>query len=244
MSVAFEHVSKQFGELRVLSDVSLALAPGEFGAIVGPSGCGKSTLLRMLAGLEKPDTGLVHQDGRPVRAPGTDRMMIFQEHALYPWRTVSQNVGFGLELAGVGRAERVERVGSILETVNLLGFEGYYPHQLSGGMRQRVSIARALIMEPEVLLLDEPYGALDAMTRLAMQNELLRLWQGTGKTMLLITHDIEEALYLADRVFVMSARPGKIIREIAPDLDRPRSRSGARFVGLREEVLGLLEIPA
>lgn len=242
--IRIQGVSKRFGGLDVLNEVSLTVRPGEFGVIVGPSGCGKSTLLRMAAGLERPDSGLVLYGGSAVMGPSPTRTMIFQEHALYPWRTVEANVGFGLELAGTPRAERQARVADLLARVGLNGFERYYPHQLSGGMRQRASIARALVMDPEALLLDEPYGALDAMTRLTMQDELLRLWQGTGKTVLLITHDIEEALYLADRLYVMSPRPGRILRAIEIDLPRPRSRTDSRFVRLREEVLHALQIAA
>lgn len=240
--IHFDGISKQFGALRVLDQVSLKVGRGEFAAIVGPSGCGKSTLLRMLAGLERPDSGQVLVEGKPVTGPGPDRTMIFQEHALYPWRSVAENVGFGLELGGVGKAERQQRVHEALQRVGLAGFEGYYPHQLSGGMKQRASIARALVMDPRVLLLDEPYGALDAMTRLQMQNDLLRIWQGSGKTMLLITHDIDEALYLADRVFVMSARPGRVLRELKLEQVRPRSRSHPRYGQLRQDVLEALQI--
>ena len=236
-SLAITGVSKAFGDLPVLDDVSLQLEPGEFGAIVGPSGCGKSTLLRMVAGLERPDRGQVRVGGAPVAGPGPDRVLIFQEHALYPWRTVAQNAGFGLELAGLPRAERAARVAQALALVGLNGFECYYPSQLSGGMRQRAAIARALVMRPELLLLDEPYGALDAMTRLAMQNELLRLWQESGQTMLLITHDVDEAIYLADRVFVMGPRPGRILSVLTPGLARPRQRSSAGFATVRQAVL-------
>lgn len=243
-AIGLDHVSKVFADLEVLKGISIGLSAGEFGAIVGPSGCGKSTILRLLAGLERPDAGRVLQGGQPVTGPGPDRMMIFQDHALYPWRTVADNVGFGLELAGVPRTARAERVMHVLGRVGLTGFAQYFPHQLSGGMRQRAAIARALVMDPEILLLDEPYGALDAMTRMTMQEELLRLWQGSGKTMLLITHDIEEALYLADRLFVMSSRPGRILAEMAVDLPRPRRRTDAGFVRLREEVLGLLQLAA
>jgi ABC-type nitrate/sulfonate/bicarbonate transport system ATPase subunit len=240
-SLKLESVSRWFGDLQVLDAVTLEVRQGEFAAIVGPSGCGKSTALRMFAGLERAGEGRVLAGGAPVAGPGPDRVMIFQEHALYPWRTVAENVGFGLELAGVPAGQRAERVGEVLAKVGLSGFERYYPSQLSGGMRQRTAIARALVMDPSVLLLDEPYGALDAMTRLTMQNELLRLWEGSGKTMLLITHDIEEALYLADRVFVMSPRPGRVIRELdLYDLGRPRNRNGTRFGELRQEILELL----
>lgn len=230
-------VNKVFGDLAVLQEIDLTLQRGEFGAIIGPSGCGKSTLLRLVAGLEFPDRGEVAVDGVPVSRPGPDRVMIFQDHALYPWRTVADNAGFGLELAGVARRERAERVSRVLAQVGLAGFEHYYPSQLSGGMRQRAAIARALVLDPQMLLLDEPYGALDAMTRLTMQNELLRLWSQSGKTMLLITHDIDEALYLADRVYVMSPRPGRILSVLTPDLPRPRQRSSADFAALRQTVL-------
>ncbi|CAM3414739.1 ABC transporter ATP-binding protein [Marinicrinis lubricantis] len=233
-------VNKSFGSLQVLKDINLTIGKGEFAAIVGPSGCGKSTALRMFAGLEFPSEGEALADGESITKPAPNRMLIFQEHALYPWSTVEDNVGLGLELAGIGKAERRERINAVLEKVNLSGFNKYYPSQLSGGMRQRVAIARALIMDPDVLLLDEPYGALDAMTRLTMQNELLRLWQGTGKTMLLITHDIDEALYLADKVYVMSARPGQVVRTIDLAMPRPRNRNGEEFAAHRREIMNLL----
>lgn len=239
-AIRVEGVSKAFGTLQVLTNLSLAIPVGEFAAIVGPSGCGKSTLLRMIAGLEKPDRGQVLYKGRPIDRPGPDRTLMFQEHALYPWRTVSQNVEFGLELAGVPTGERRRRVADVLDLVGLRSFERYYPSQLSGGMRQRASVARALVVNPEVLLLDEPYGALDAMTRAAMQEELLSLWAESGRTMLLITHDMEEAVYLADRVFVMSDRPGQVIQEVMVDLPRGRHRSDPRFVRLRKELLQAL----
>lgn len=239
-TLEIQKVHKSFGSLKVLEDVSLTIEKGKFAAIVGPSGCGKSTLLRMVAGLERPDEGTVQADGKTIDHPSPRRMMIFQEHALYPWLTVGENVEMGLELAGVSKEERRNRAQKVLKTVGLEGFYHYYPSQLSGGMRQRVSIARALVMDPDVLLLDEPYGALDAMTRLTMQNELLKIWEGSGKTMLLITHDIDEALYLADRIFVMSARPGKLVRTIDLDLPRPRNRHGQRIGELRQEIMQLL----
>lgn len=243
-TIQLQQVHKSFHTLQVLSDVNLQIEQGEFAAIVGPSGCGKSTVLRMVAGLETSDTGTVLANGQVVREPSPDRMMIFQEHALFPWSTVEENVGLGLELAGVSKQERRRRVNEILNKVGLEGFNLYYPNQLSGGMRQRVSIARALVMDPDVLLLDEPYGALDAMTRLTMQNELLKLWQGSGKTMLLITHDIDEAIYLADRIIVMSARPGRVVQTFDLHIPRPRKRNEVRFAQLRQqimEILGLAE---
>lgn len=233
-------VQKSFADLRVLDGVSLEAKQGEFVALVGPSGCGKSTALRMCSGLEQADSGRVLWKGEPVVGTDPARMLLFQEHALYPWRTVAQNVGLGLEMAGVSRAEREERVAAILGRVGLGGFGPYLPHQLSGGMKQRAAIARALVMDPAALLLDEPYGALDAITRLTMQEELLRLWHGTGKTVLLVTHDIDEALFLADRIYVMSPRPGRVVRELLVGLDRPRNRSGSRYVELRAEVLDAL----
>jgi len=239
-TLELRHVNKMFGSLQVLNDINIKVDKGSFAAIVGPSGCGKSTALRMFAGLEAPTSGEVLADGIPVKDPSPDRMLIFQEHALLPWSTVEDNVGLGLEFANVPKKERQERINTVLEKVNLSGFNHYYPSQLSGGMRQRVAIARALVMDPDVLLLDEPYGALDAMTRLTMQNELLRLWSGSGKTMLLITHDIDEALYLADTVYVMSPRPGQVTAEFHLDLPRPRNRNSERFAEYRQEIMQLL----
>lgn len=241
-SIEVNEVSKTFGALQVLEKVDFSIEQGEFAAIVGPSGCGKSTVLRMIAGLEAPGTGEVKANGQPVEKPDPDRMLIFQEHALYPWRTVARNVGFGLELAGVPKNDRTPRVNEVLEKVGLSGFQSYYPHQLSGGMRQRAAIARALVTDPGVLLLDEPLGALDAITKIDMQNELLRLWQGSGKTVLLITHDIDEALYLADTVYVMSPRPGRIIEIITPEAPRPRNRNSTEFAVLRELIMRHLDI--
>jgi ABC-type nitrate/sulfonate/bicarbonate transport system ATPase subunit len=239
-TLELRQVDKSFGSLHVLDSVNIKIEKGEFAAIVGPSGCGKSTALRMFAGLETADRGEVLADGKRITSPAPERMMIFQEHALYPWLTVEKNVGLGLELANVPKKERLERINRVLEKVNLSGFNAYYPSQLSGGMRQRVAIARALVMDPDILLLDEPYGALDAMTRLTMQNELLRLWEGSGKTMLLITHDIDEALYLADKIYVMSARPGRVVETLQLDLPRPRNRNSDAFVSLRGKIMRLL----
>ncbi|PYI52877.1 ABC transporter ATP-binding protein [Paenibacillus flagellatus] len=241
-TIRIDKVNKRFGQLDVLSDIDFTIEKGEFAAIVGPSGCGKSTVLRMIAGLETPSGGQVLANGEPIRKPDPQRVLIFQEHALYPWRTVEDNVGFGLELAGVPPKERRYRVDEVLEKVGLSGFQKYFPAQLSGGMKQRASIARALVMNPEVLLLDEPYGALDAITRLTMQNELIKLWRGTGKTVLLITHDIDEAVYLADTIYVMSPRPGRIIKKLQTDMPRPRNRNSAEFVRLRQEIMDSLDI--
>lgn len=238
----FQGVYKSFSDLRVLENVSFSVGKGEFVVIVGPSGCGKSTLLRMVAGLERPSRGEVLSRGEPIESPSPERMMIFQEPALFPWLTVERNVAFGLELAGVSKEERQEKVNLMLERVGLADFRHFYPSQLSGGMKQRASIARAFVMDPEILLMDEPYGALDALTRMEMQNELLSLWEGSGKTVLFITHDVDEAIALGDRVLVMRARPGKVIEELVIDLPRPRNRSGERFSTLRQEILELLGV--
>ncbi|MEF3303990.1 ABC transporter ATP-binding protein [Paenibacillus sp. GYB003] len=240
--IRIEQVTKRFGQLEVLSGIDFTIEKGEFAAIVGPSGCGKSTVLRMIAGLDKPSEGRVLAGGKPTDKPSPERVLIFQEHALYPWRTVEDNVGFGLELAKVPPKERRERIDEVLEKVGLSGFQKYYPAQLSGGMKQRASIARALVMNPEVLLLDEPYGALDAITRLTMQNELIKLWRGSGKTVLLITHDIDEAVYLADTIYVMSPRPGRILTKVNADMPRPRNRNSAEFIKLREQIMDHLDI--
>lgn len=241
-TLQLEKVNKYFDDLHVLKDLNLRIEEGEFAAIVGPSGCGKSTVLRMFAGLETVSSGSVLTNGNNIKEPSADRSLIFQDHALYPWLTIKKNVGFGLELANVPKSERDNRIFEILQKVGLEGFGDYYPHQLSGGMRQRASIARALIMNPDVLLLDEPYGALDAITKLSMQNELINIWLGSGKTMLLITHDIDEAIYLSDRIFIMSPRPGQIIGEIKVDIDRPRNRNGTSFVEIRQKIMDQLDI--
>jgi ABC-type nitrate/sulfonate/bicarbonate transport system ATPase subunit len=241
-TIRIDNITKNFGSLEVLSNIDITVEKGEFAAIVGPSGCGKSTVLRMIAGLDTPTTGQVMADNVVIGQPDPQRVLIFQEHALYPWRTVEDNVGFGMELAKVPTAERRTRINEILEKVGLTGFQKYYPHQLSGGMKQRASIARALVLNPQVLLLDEPYGALDAITRLTMQNELIKLWRGTGKTVLLITHDIDEAVYLADTIYVMSPRPGRIVRTVKAGMERPRNRNSAEFVAIRQQVMDSLDI--
>lgn len=241
-TIHVDNVSKSFGSLDVLEQVNITIRQGEFAAIVGPSGCGKSTVLRMIAGLENPSDGNVTANEQRIVKPDPSRMLIFQEHALYPWRTVEYNVGFGLELAGISKYNRQSRVDSILEKVGLGGFQKYYPHQLSGGMRQRASIARALVMDPEVLLLDEPFGALDAITKISMQKELLALWEGTGKTVLLITHDIDEAIYLADTIYVMSPRPGRIVESISTNIPRQRNRNSAEFAALRKRIMKHLDL--
>ncbi|WLS00440.1 ABC transporter ATP-binding protein [Shinella sumterensis] len=228
-------------DLQVLDNVSIVIEPGEFVALLGPSGCGKSTLLRLAAGLETPTTGRVLEDGRPIIAPDPDRILVFQDATLFPWRTVRDNVAIGLEARGLIR-ELEYRIDEVLKLVKLEGFADVYPHQLSGGMAQRAALARALVNDPKLLLLDEPFGKLDSLTRLRMQNELLELWKSAGFTALLVTHDVEEALLLADRVIVLSDRPASIVAEVRVDRPHPRRRDDAGLVALRRELLEKLGI--
>ena len=219
-----------------LRPIDLAVADNDFVAILGPSGCGKSTLLRLVAGLDRPTSGTILLDGRPVGGPGPDRGMVFQSYTLFPWLTVAENVGFGLREKGVPAAERERIVAGWLDRVGLAGFARHYPRQLSGGMQQRTAIARALANDPAILLLDEPFGALDNQTRALMQELLLGIWERERKTVLFVTHDIEEAIFLASRVVVMSARPGRIKAEVAIDLPHPRPytiKTSAEFSALK-----------
>ncbi|AJE45839.1 ABC transporter ATP-binding protein [Celeribacter indicus] len=239
--VKIRDLSKSFqleGEtLTVLKNLDLRIRGGESLAVVGASGSGKTTLLRILAGLEQPDTGTVLIDGQPVHGLGHERAVIFQEPRLLPWLTVLGNVAFGLEVQGVSRSEAEERARRYIRLVGLAEFETAWPRQLSGGMAQRVGIARALTVQPEILLLDEPLGALDAMTKLTMQEELTRIWAEQQVTMVLVTHDLEEAIFLADRVLVLPKEKGGHPRLIDIDLPRPRDRSEARFVGFRRQLM-------
>ncbi len=225
--------------LPVLDNIDLSVAPGEFVALLGPSGCGKSTLLRLVAGLEQPDVGALLEDGAPITAPDPSRILVFQDPTLFPWRTVWKNVAVGLEARGLLPAHK-QRVADALSLVRLEAFAQAYPHQLSGGMAQRAALARALVNDPHLLLLDEPLGKLDSLTRLAMQNELVSLWQKVGFTALLVTHDVEEALLLADRVIVLSDRPARIVTEFLIDKPRPRRRDDADLVHLRQTILATL----
>ncbi len=232
------------GGFLALEDVNFQIGDGEFVTIVGPSGCGKSTLLMLIAALLKPNTGSISLNGTPVATPGPDRALVFQDFALLPWRTVLKNVELGLELKGMGAEERHEVARKYVSMVGLRAFENHYPHQLSGGMRQRVGIARAWSVAPEILLMDEPFGALDAQIRQVMGSELLRIWERDRKTILFVTHDIDEAIYLADRVIVMSASPGRVVREIKIPLPRPRGldiRNSPEFAAFRHEIWTLLE---
>jgi NitT/TauT family transport system ATP-binding protein len=235
--ITFNEVSKSFVQkmngtarrVHALAPVSFDIPSGEFCVIIGPSGCGKSTLLNLLAGLDTPDTGNVLLDGKPVRQPGPDRAMVFQEPGLMPWMTVSRNVEYGLKLLGLSKHERRERALHYLRMVHLSKYAGAMPHQLSGGMKQRVSIARALALEPQVLLMDEPFSALDAQTRDVLHDEVQRIWQKTHKTIVFVTHNIREAVYLADRVLIMTAPPGTVKRTVRVPFAHPRVKSSTEL---------------
>ncbi|MEA3073021.1 MAG: NitT/TauT family transport system ATP-binding protein [Alphaproteobacteria bacterium] len=244
ISICVKNLNKCYrvreGNLPALSAVDLEVAEGEFVSIVGPSGCGKSTLLYILGGFIRADSGVIEVGGKAVTGPGTDRGVVFQEYALFPWLTVTQNIRYGLEMTGVARREREETVRRLVRTIGLEGFEHRFPRELSGGMKQRVAIARTLAYDPNILLLDEPFGALDAQTRETMQDELLRLWQATRKTVVMVTHDVNEAVYLSDRVLVMSQRPGRMVAEFTIAIDRSGNREttmlNADFNAVRNEV--------
>ncbi|MBR1218987.1 ABC transporter ATP-binding protein [Bradyrhizobium sp. U87765 SZCCT0131] len=230
-----------------LSDFSVTIEPGELVCILGPSGCGKSTLLGAIAGHLPATEGRLTVDDRDVTAPSPDRGIVFQHHTLFPWKKVRDNVAFGLKMRGVGRAERHAVADALLRRVGLAGFEAVYPSQLSGGMQQRVEIARVLINHPRVLLMDEPFGALDALTRARMHDLLLEIWSEIPTTTVFVTHDIDEALFLGDRVLMLSPRPGRIIADLRLDFPRPRSRdllTDMAFVRLKRELIALLGAPA
>lgn len=241
VAVAFR--ARGGGEIAAIDRLSLDVADREIVSIVGPSGCGKSTLLRLIAGLVRPSSGEIRLDGRAVSDPGADRGMVFQSYTLFPWLTVQGNVEFGPRLRGLAEAARRDVATRFVQMVGLAGFEHAYPKELSGGMMQRVAIARALANDPEVLLMDEPFGALDAQTRAFMQELLLDIWQKTPKTILFVTHDIDEALFLGDRVYVMTARPGRFRDEVRLDLPRPRTLEitmSPAFVEAKRRVLAII----
>lgn len=233
---------------QALSDIALDVKPGRFVVIVGPSGCGKSSLLMMMTGLLAPTSGTILCGGAPMRQPDPDRVgVVFQEASLYPWLTALDNVEFPLSLRGMPKAERKTRAREKLALVGLKGFEDRYPHELSGGMKQRVSIARGLVQNPPILMLDEPFAALDEQTRIAMGDELLRIWEETGKTVVFVTHSLTEAAYLADEIIVMSARPGRIVDRVEVDLPRPRTyamMATERFAQLRERIWSQIKTQA
>ena len=240
------NVTKTFkteeGELTALENINLAIKPSEFLCIIGPSGCGKSTLLRLIAGLDDPSSGEILLDGKELRGPSQDRGMVFQEYSLFPWRTVLKNVTFGLEIQGIDKQEQYKIAEEYIELVGLKGFEKRYPYELSGGMKQRVAIARALATEPAILLMDEPFGSVDAQTRNILQEELLEIWKRTKKTILFVTHSVDEAVYLADRVAVVSSRPGCLVKCAKIDIPRPRTRTSVEVNEFRGKLLVWLSL--
>jgi NitT/TauT family transport system ATP-binding protein len=246
-AVAMRHVEIHFGEgktaVQALDGIDLSIAPGEFVSILGPSGCGKSTIIGAVAGFTPVTSGVLRVDGREVKAPGPDRGVVFQHPTLFPWKTVAHNVEFGLKMRGVDKAERQSTARAMLAHVGLADFPSHYPHQLSGGMQQRVNLARVLVNRPRVILMDEPFCSLDAQTRLQMQELLLGLWHELHMTVIFVTHDIDEAVFLSDRVFVLTERPGRIKAELSVELPRPRTRealTSVEFTALKRRALDLL----
>ena len=240
MNLEINHVSKAFEQRneisQALSDISTIVREKEFLCILGPSGCGKTTLLRMIAGLEPVSEGSITIDGETISGPSRKMAMIFQDYSLYPWRTVIENIAFGLEIQDVDREKREKIAESYLDLIGLREFGKNYPYELSGGMRQRVAVARALAIDPSVLLMDEPFGALDAQTRNTLQIEILKIWEKTKKTVLFVTHSVDEAVFLADRIMVLTSRPGRIKDIVNIDLPRPRDRTSPDFAKIRRYV--------
>jgi NitT/TauT family transport system ATP-binding protein len=235
--ISLSYRSQKGERLLALDNINLQVRAGEFVCIVGPSGCGKSTLLHLIAGLHQQTSGQILIDGKPVQGPGTDRILIFQEHGLFPWLTVGQNVEFGMKMKGLPKAEREEKTRYYLKLVHLAKFEKSYIHQLSGGMRQRVAIARALATEPDVLLMDEPFAALDAQTRDLLHDELERIWSETGRTIIFVTHNVREAIRLGNRVVLLTFRPGRVKSEFPIDLPRPRTLEDPNVARVAREIL-------
>jgi sulfonate transport system ATP-binding protein len=245
MDICVRGLQKSFGhnssQVPVLEDINLEIGTGEFVSLVGPSGCGKSTLLHIITGLDRADGGTITVDGRPVDGPGAERVAIFQDPSLFPWLTVRENVEFGLKVRGVPPAERRKRAFEYLRMVHLSSFADHYPKQLSGGMRQRTAIARALALDPEILLMDEPFAALDAQTRLVLLQEVLDIWLKTRKTILFVSHSLEEALYVSDRIALMTAKPGHISGVFRVESSRPRDVSSPYLQSLQKRMMTHLE---
>ena len=240
-SVDRTYIDTDENRVDALKNVSLSVKNGEFLSVIGPSGCGKTTLLRLLAGLDFPENGTLTLNGAEIKGPDPNRGYVFQQGSLFPWLTVEKNIASGLRARGVYKKEK-RNIPRFIELIGLEGFEKSYPHQISGGMAQRVAIARALINRPVALLMDEPMGALDAFTRADLQDKLLELWVKNGTTMILVTHDVDEAIYLSDRVVIMTPRPGRISEIIGVELPRPRQRNGAEFLSLRKDILEKLHL--
>jgi len=242
-TIEIKNIGKIFttidGEVTALQDINATIQPGEFVSLVGPSGCGKTTLLRLVVGLETPTTGAILLDDQKITGPSYERGLVFQDPTLYPWLNVYHNVASGLSARKVFK-ENKKDVDEFIKLVGLSGFEKSYPHQLSGGMAQRVALARALLNRPKVLLLDEPLGALDAFTRMQMQDEILRIWKERQTTVILITHDVDEAIYMSDRIVIMSPRPGKVQEILSVEIGRPRARNNPDFLVLRSKILEIL----
>jgi|SRR4051794_29001069 NitT/TauT family transport system ATP-binding protein len=243
-SITVDNVHKRFGkdgaEIVALNGIDLSIPAGEFVCLLGPSGCGKSTLLNAIAGFAPPSSGRVIVDDRTVTAPGPDRGMVFQEYALFPWMTVAENVAFGLKVKRLPKPVIAARVDELLTLLGIAEFRDRFPKDLSGGMRQRVAIARVLAIDPPVMLMDEPFGALDALTRRSLQDELLRLWAKLGKTIVFVTHSIDEAIYLADRIVVLTYRPGTVKADIVVGMERPRDAADSHFNALKRELTTLV----
>jgi NitT/TauT family transport system ATP-binding protein len=226
--------------VEAIQNITLDIEEGHFIVLLGPSGCGKSTFLNIIGGFEEPTSGEIILNGHPIHGPGPDRGVVFQEFVLYPWRTVLRNVTIGLEVQGVPKAERLQRANELVSLVGLQGFEHRYPHVLSGGMKQRVAIARALVTDPEILLMDEPFGSLDAQTRRVLMDDLLRIWQEMRKTIIFVTHSTQEALLLGDEIVVLTCRPSSICKIVRNDLGRPRDPTSSKFVEMEKELIQLI----
>lgn len=244
--ITLENVTKSFtqeeNEQVVLQDINLNVEEGEFLCIVGPSGCGKTTLLRMIAGLDFPTSGHIMEGDKEISTPNRERGYVFQQYSLFPWLTVLENVTFGLELKGMEENERNQKATEYLKMVGLSQFENSYPKELSGGMKQRVAIARSLVNDPHMILMDEPFSALDVQTRHKLQEELVRIWKEEKKTIIFVTHNVDEAVFLADRVVVLSRNPGKIIKSFQIEIERIRDRTSTRFLELKKEITSFLDV--
>lgn len=241
------YVDPYSGETTIaVGDVSFEIPDGQFVSLLGPSGCGKTTVLNIVAGFIEATSGRVRVDGQDVNGPGQDRGVVFQDFALFPWMTVEANVGFGLKMRGVPKVERRERAREMVRLVGLAGFEGKFPHELSGGMRQRAGVARVLATEPSVMLMDEPFASIDAQTRRVLQQEVLRIWDSQRPTVLFVTHDVEEAIFMSDRVIVLSGRPSQVHADVTINIERPRTwkqiQDDAEFLRLRSELMSMLGV--